>query len=405
MNILNRNQLHSKSGKLTSAISVLLLLCLVLLSYFEMNGSIDITIEDLEEIVLQDKNQTSHNLSNISPEKVINISYENISITFCNDNNDSTQLCLHKFVNFVKKSENELLCALYELDEKVLVETILNKSNFVNISIIVDDNYYDEEEFIVLKNTTINLQNDSLRQSRYNNYMHEKFCIRDNSSVLFGSANPSINGMYYNDNVIMEVNSEYISQEFLEEFNQLSINNFGDEKIKNNFTSTIYQIRNYSNLDDKLLGEFEILFCPQEDCEMKLVSILNSSTSSIYFATFVLTLNSVEELLLNKANTGIEIKGVVEPRLMNTRGSEINKKFTDFYDTNFEVRKDTNRKTMHHKLFIVDDEIIVFGSMNPSASGAYYNDEFLVVLNSSYYANDFLNEFERLWNTSIELGE
>ena len=285
MNILNRNQLHSKSGKLTSATSVLLLLCLVLLSYFEMNGSIDTTIEDLEEIVLQDKNQTSHNLSNISPEKVINISYENISITFCNDNNDSTQLCLHKFVNFVKKSENELLCALYELDEKVLVETILNKSNFVNISIIVDDNYYDEEEFIVLKNTTINLQNDSLRQSRYNNYMHEKFCIRDNSSVLFGSANPSINGMYYNDNVIMEVNSEYISQEFLEEFNQLSINNFGDEKIKNNFSSTIYQIRNYSNLDDKLLGEFEILFCPQEDCEMKLVSILNSSTSSIYFAT------------------------------------------------------------------------------------------------------------------------
>merc|ERR1712062_80401 len=102
-------------------------------------------------------------------------------------------------------------------------------------------------------------------------------------------------------------------------------------------------IENNSNM----LGEFEVYFCPQEDCEDALVQVLEASQESIYFATFVLTLDLVEQTLIEQSLRNVTIRGVVEPRLMNTRGSRI-KNMSEF----FAIRKDTNPKTMHHKLFI-----------------------------------------------------
>jgi len=109
----------------------------------------------------------------------------------------------------------------------------------------------------------------------------------------------------------------------------------------------------------------------------KIVNELKKATTSITFANFVLTSNEIEQTLIKKAseNPNIEIIGLIENRMKNTRGSIL-----DELNKSFPIHIDTNKGTMHHKVFIIDEKTVVTGSMNPSASGNKYNDENIIII-------------------------
>ena len=61
------------------------------------------------------------------------------------------------------------------------------------------------------------------------------------------------------------------------------------------------------------------------------------------------------------------------------------------------VKKDTNKYKMHHKVFIIDNETVVTGSFNPTASAENKNDENIIIIKDRMIAGSFLKEFGRLW--------
>ncbi|OQY81449.1 MAG: hypothetical protein B6D42_11210 [Anaerolineae bacterium UTCFX5] len=61
------------------------------------------------------------------------------------------------------------------------------------------------------------------------------------------------------------------------------------------------------------------------------------------------------------------------------------------------MRIDGNPYRLHHKVvFIIDDEIVVFGSFNFSSSAANTNDENIVLIGDADLAAQFVAEFERV---------
>jgi phosphatidylserine/phosphatidylglycerophosphate/cardiolipin synthase-like enzyme len=52
---------------------------------------------------------------------------------------------------------------------------------------------------------------------------------------------------------------------------------------------------------------------------------------------------------------------------------------------------------MHHKVIIIDDEIVVFGSYNFSASADERNDENILIIHNADFAGHYLTEFQRVW--------
>ena len=54
---------------------------------------------------------------------------------------------------------------------------------------------------------------------------------------------------------------------------------------------------------------------------------------------------------------------------------------------------DNNSYSMHHKVFIIDDKIVITGSYNPTKSGTSKNDENVLVIYSSEVAEKYLEEF------------
>jgi len=53
---------------------------------------------------------------------------------------------------------------------------------------------------------------------------------------------------------------------------------------------------------------------------------------------------------------------------------------------------------MHHKVFIIDDKIVVTGSYNFSNNSENTNDENLVFVNNSDIAAYYEEEFDKVWS-------
>ena len=54
-------------------------------------------------------------------------------------------------------------------------------------------------------------------------------------------------------------------------------------------------------------------------------------------------------------------------------------------------------KSMHHKVIIVDGQIVITGSYNFSKSAKTRNDENTLILHNPEIAELYIEEFERVW--------
>jgi len=52
---------------------------------------------------------------------------------------------------------------------------------------------------------------------------------------------------------------------------------------------------------------------------------------------------------------------------------------------------------MHHKFVIIDNNILISGSINWTKSAFFGNFENVLVTNESAIVEPFINEFERIW--------
>jgi phosphatidylserine/phosphatidylglycerophosphate/cardiolipin synthase-like enzyme len=52
---------------------------------------------------------------------------------------------------------------------------------------------------------------------------------------------------------------------------------------------------------------------------------------------------------------------------------------------------------MHHKVFIIDRETVIFGSFNFSDSANRRNDENILIVHDPVFASFFVEEFEAVW--------
>ena len=62
------------------------------------------------------------------------------------------------------------------------------------------------------------------------------------------------------------------------------------------------------------------------------------------------------------------------------------------------VRYSSNPYIMHHKFCVIDNEVVITGSYNWTASADKRNNENLLVIHDAKMAQEYLAEFNRLWN-------
>jgi phosphatidylserine/phosphatidylglycerophosphate/cardiolipin synthase-like enzyme len=61
------------------------------------------------------------------------------------------------------------------------------------------------------------------------------------------------------------------------------------------------------------------------------------------------------------------------------------------------VRQDGNPSFLHHKLIVVDERIVITGSLNFSTNAEESNDENVLIIDNPEIAALYIQEFERVW--------
>lgn len=279
-----------------------------------------------------------------------------IKVYFCPKNN-----CEFIFIKAIENS-TEIKCALHDLNLKNLTNTLKQK----NAKIILDDNYM------------INYSN--VKYDTSSQITHNKFCIFNNT-IITGSMNPTERGAYKNNNNILIIKSKYLSKNYEDEFNELWNNKFGKGK-KVKYPKILFNNKSIENY-----------FCPEDNCKDHVIKALNNANSSIYFLTFSFTDKDIANLLIKKSKF-IEIKGVMEKKRINMQYN--NYKFLK--ENKINVIPDKNSYTMHHKIFIIDNNTVITGSYNPTKSANEKNDENILIIHDKKIAEKYVKEFKSLFN-------
>ena len=144
-------------------------------------------------------------------------------------------------------------------------------------------------------------------------------------------------------------------------------------------------------------GNISVYFCPENECADKVVKELRKAEGGIYFMTYSFTHTGIANSLLLKMQDGVEVKGVFEKRQQSKYS-----KFDVLDYQGADVRFDGNKYTMHHKVFIIDNETVITGSFNPTKNADENNDENVLIIKDKEVAKLYLEEFELVFS---EAGE
>jgi phosphatidylserine/phosphatidylglycerophosphate/cardiolipin synthase-like enzyme len=125
---------------------------------------------------------------------------------------------------------------------------------------------------------------------------------------------------------------------------------------------------------------------------------VNSATKSIRFLTFSFTDYPLADTMSQRFKAGVDVQGVFETVGSETEAAELR----TLMCRNVPVMQDGNPGFLHHKVIVVDERIVITGSMNFSTNAEESNDENVIIIDNADIARLYLQEFDRVWNLSKE---
>jgi len=150
-----------------------------------------------------------------------------------------------------------------------------------------------------------------------------------------------------------------------------------------------------------------VYFCPRDDCIGELTEFLEGAEESIHCAVYIITLEEVAEVLVERERAGVDVKVVMEKRYSTSKWSQyaflkeqgVGVRFGEGEGFGEEDGLDGGewKGIMHNKFCVVDGKRVWTGSMNWSWSGVQKNWENVVVIRDDDVAERYEGEFLRLW--------
>ncbi len=218
-----------------------------------------------------------------------------------------------------------------------------------------------------------------------NGLMHDKFIVLDRSEVWLGSMNFTDSGTYDDNNNLMRIQSSKMAENYTREFEEMFLDDyFGEDTVPETPHPTL-------TIDETRVDTF---FSPDDGVLNALATLLTGAEESIYFLAFSFTSNDLGEIVRQKAEAGLTISGVMDDeQIRSNQGTE----FDPFRQAGLDVLIDGIDGQMHHKVFVVDEKIVVLGSYNFSQAAEERNDENLLIVYNEKIAEQFVQEFQRVY--------
>jgi phosphatidylserine/phosphatidylglycerophosphate/cardiolipin synthase-like enzyme len=300
------------------------------------------------------------------------------------DHQGSVDVHLTDFINTAKTGID---MAIYQFDLANATQALLDaKQRGVTVRVATDiDTLNDDKEnpfLLKLKQAGI-----PVIGGNSDGIMHNKFIVVDGRAVWMGTWNFTDNDTYRYNNVGLWLQSPELAKNYTAEFEKLFVDkNFGNRKqtraIQHELAIDGLRVENY--------------FTPADDATTAIVARLKQAKTSIHFMAFSFTADAIGQAILDRAKAGVEVRGVFENTGSDTTFSE----FGRMKKAGLDVLQDGNPYLMHHKIFIIDGQVVEVGSFNFSDNAQNQNDENLIIVDSPALAQTFEAEFLRVYATA-----
>ncbi len=281
----------------------------------------------------------------------------------------------------IRNAELSVDAAIYHLNLWSIRDALLAAhAAGVTVRVVAESDNLDEIEIQELQDAGIEVLGD-----RRESLMHNKFVVIDGLGVWTGSMNFTINGAYHNDNNLIHIRSSKLAENFTTEFDEMFVQDmFGDNAIAKTPNTSL-------TIDGTRLDTY---FSPDDGSAAQMIDAIQNAEESVYFMAFSFTSDGIAQSIIEAANAGVTVAGIFEESQYHSNtGTE----FDNLLAAGLDVRLDGNERNMHHKVFIIDGEIVITGSYNFSRSAEERNDENTLIIYNPEIAAQYLAEFERVF--------
>ena len=218
---------------------------------------------------------------------------------------------------------------------------------------------------------------------RSSGLMHDKIIIIDGKILYMGSWNMSYNDTFRNNNNLLRITNTTLIANYQAKFNELFVDKrFGTHAEVGAQTPQMtingVQVENY--------------FSPVDHVTDKLVSYVQGAQKSIRFMIFTYTSSGLANAMIARYQAGVDIQGVIEDR------GASNGALVPLFCAKLPVKVDGNKYTMHHKVIVSDESIVITGSFNFTKSADEENDDNVIIIHNPDLARLYLQEFDRIWS-------
>lgn len=140
----------------------------------------------------------------------------------------------------------------------------------------------------------------------------------------------------------------------------------------------------------------EVFFCPEDQCENRIISIIQNADDSIDVAMYSFTAPKITDALIQAQQRGVGTRIVLDYLQSTSKYSQ-----KDSLSSKIPVRVMRPGKTMHNKFVIVDNQLVVTGSYNFTKNGNGKNYENFILIFDEETISLYKDEFFELW---VEAG-
>ncbi len=269
--------------------------------------------------------------------------------------------------------------AVYEIDLWSIRDALLRAhSRGVEVRLVTESDNLAVPEIGSLEAAGIQVRGDERDP-----LMHDKFVIIDGAEVWTGSMNLTVGGVYHDNNNLLRVRSPWLADQYRREFEEMFVLNlFG--------ALSLPALPVPGSLIEGV--QVEVRFSPDDRVAERIVELIRGAQRSIQIMAYNLTLDEIRDAILERAQAGVVVQGVFDEGQAKNQGSDVER----LAQAGLEVLLDGNRGLMHHKVIVIDGELLITGSYNFSRSAEERNDENVLFIFSPELAEQYQLEFERL---------
>ncbi|OYT38574.1 MAG: hypothetical protein B6U89_05600, partial [Desulfurococcales archaeon ex4484_58] len=321
---------------------------------------------------------------------------------------DQGEAALNSLINAIRNAKSYIYIAIYNwvnqsensLVWRIAEEVVNAKNRGVWIAVVVDGGHLYTDPLDYLRDNGIYVKAES-----GTGLMHNKFIVIDGVVTFIGSAN-LVDSAYtvidtsYQYNDVLEIHSSWFSKPYIYEFIEMRY-----KGVFHGGDPTPSQLRDQVILLNSTWVRIEYYFQPEEgtDLENAWNNYILSATTSVYVATYILTLNSIGNSLVTAYKNDLDVKVIISYNEKDVSGTEYYKLISNRVPTTltYDEPLEPGIQILHHKLFIIDREIVATGSTNPTFSGLSSNDENTIIIHWRSLAETYINRFKEIWDKYV----